>query len=235
MSKNKQKKFQENQTFKNLFQPELHEILGKDFHLKGQWHEKHFGNCNPIVLELGCGKGEYTVNLARMFPNKNFIGIDIKGARIWTGAKEATGSRMENVAFIRTRIEHIASFFAPNEVSEIWVTFPDPQPRASKARKRLTSSRFLAYYQQFTLPNALVHLKTDSLALHTYTQALAEQNGLSIKTCTQDLYRDCKDNPLLGIRTFYEGMFLAQGMPITYICFQLPTSKELIEPNLEQR
>nr|HPI71170.1 tRNA (guanosine(46)-N7)-methyltransferase TrmB [Tenuifilaceae bacterium] len=148
MGKNKLQKFAENETFDLLFQPSLEEVWQKDFHMKGRWNADFFKNSNPIVLELGCGKGEYTINLAKMNPHVNYIGVDIKGARLWKGAKEATLLPLPNVAFIRTRIDNIASFFSPQEVSEIWITFPDPQPRSSKAKKRLTSSRFLGYYQK---------------------------------------------------------------------------------------
>lgn len=232
MGKNKLLKFAENQTFSNLFQPEFTEVWGADFRLKGKWSEVHFKNSNPIVLELGCGKGEYTVNLAKQYPSKNFIGIDIKGARLWTGAKEAFNSSMNNVAFIRTRIEHISSFFAPDEVSEIWITFPDPQPRPAKARKRLSSSRFLTYYQKFLKENGLVHLKTDSQGLYEYTSALVAQNGLKVIISTNDLYSGIVNDPILSIKTFYEKQFLEMGKPITYLKFEL-CSAELKEPELE--
>ncbi len=233
MGKNKLKRFAENETFENLFQPIFQEVWNNDFQLKGNWNKDFFKNQNPIVLEVGCGKGEYTVNLAKEYPNKNFIGIDIKGARLWKGAKEATELAMLNVAFIRTRIEHIRSFFAENEVSEIWITFPDPQPRPSKARKRLSSSRFLNYYQNFIKPNGLVHLKTDSQGLHEYTKALVEQNNLKIIHCTNNLYNSSIVSPILTIRTFYESMFLEQGKPITYINFELVKDRELKEPEFE--
>ncbi|HPV56712.1 MAG TPA: tRNA (guanosine(46)-N7)-methyltransferase TrmB, partial [Tenuifilaceae bacterium] len=177
MAKNKLRRFAENETFENLFQPTMSDVMNGDFHLKGKWRSDYFKNSNPIVLELGCGKGEYSVGLAKMFPEKNFIGADIKGARLWRGAKTAVEEKMSNVAFIRTRIEHIASFFAPEEVDEIWVTFPDPQPREKKSKKRLTSSRFLNHYAKFLKPNGIVHLKTDSQALHAYTKAVIEYNN----------------------------------------------------------
>jgi len=233
VGKNKLKRFAENNTFENLFQPSFQEVWNNDFTLKGKWNKNFFKNQNPIVLEVGCGKGEYTVNLAKNYPNKNFIGIDIKGARLWKGAKEAAELAMPNVAFIRTRIEHIRSFFSENEVSEIWITFPDPQPRPSKARKRLSSSRFLNYYQNFTKKNGIVHLKTDSLGLHDYTKALVEQNNLKILYCTNNLYNSSIADPILSIRTFYEKMFLEQGKPITYISFELANDRELKEPEFE--
>lgn len=232
MGKDKHKRFAENETFSNLFQPSFSDVWDNDYELKGKWHSRVFKNSNPIVLELGCGKGEYTVNLAKKYPTKNFIGVDIKGARLWKGAKEAFESNMDNVAFIRTRIENITSFFTKNEVSEIWITFPDPQPKATKAAKRLTSSRFLTYYQQFAIQNCIVHLKTDSQRLHEYTKALAEQNNLNILECTNNLYESEFNNSTLSIVTFYEQMFLDQGKPITYIKFELDRLKELKEPNL---
>ncbi|MFP4555370.1 MAG: tRNA (guanosine(46)-N7)-methyltransferase TrmB [Bacteroidales bacterium] len=233
MGKNKLKKFAENETFENLFQPSFEDVFRKDHEIKGKWLENYFKNDNPIVLELGCGKGEYAVNMARMFPNKNFIGIDIKGARLWKGAKDALRDNMKNVAFVRTRIENINSFFMPNEVSEIWITFPDPQPRSSRAKKRLTSSKFLSYYQQVAKSNCLIHLKTDSQALHEYTKALIELNNLEMGTCTNNLYNDVTEDPILSIKTFYESMFLEQGKPITYIRFRLDNSKQLKEPTLD--
>lgn len=233
MGKNKLRKFAENETFENLFQPTFDEVWRKDHPIKGEWNKTFFKNNNPIVLELGCGKGEYTINLAKMFPHKNFIGVDIKGARLWKGAKEAVETGMPNVAFLRTRIENIVSFFKPEEVSEIWITFPDPQPRPARAKKRLSSSRFLSYYQQFVKPNAIIHLKTDSQGLHEYTKALVEQNELKVQICTNDLYNSGIADSILSIRTFYESMFLEQGKPITYIRFELDTQKILKEPLLD--
>lgn len=231
MGKNKLARFAENETFDNLFQPSFDEVWDKDFELKGQWHFKVFKNQNPIVLELGCGKGEYTVNLAKSNPHKNYIGVDIKGARLWRGAKQAFENRMPNVAFLRTRIEHIGSIFAKDEVSEIWVTFPDPQP--SKAKKRLTSSKFLSYYQKIATQNSIVHLKTDSQELHNYTKAVVELNQLKVLACTNDLYQSGMNDEVLNIKTFYEQMFLEQGKPITYIRFELDNQKVLQEPIME--
>jgi len=233
VGKNKLKKFAENETFNNLFQPTFEEIWGKDHPTKGCWNSQYFKNNNPIVLELGCGKGEYTVNLAKMYPNKNFIGIDIKGARLWKGAKEAFEGDMGNVAFVRTRIDNIKSFFDKNEVSEIWITFPDPQPRQGKALKRLSSSRFLTHYQSFMIDNGIVHLKTDSQGLHEYTKALVMQNELKIHICTNDLYGSGIADPILSIKTHYEGMFLEQNKPITYLKFELDNKKQLKEPILD--
>lgn len=234
MGKNKIQRFAENETFANLFQPSFQEVFRTDFHMKGEWKPRYFNNNNPIVLELGCGKGEYTVGLAGIFPDKNFIGIDIKGARIWRGAKTALEQNMSNVAFIRTRIEHITSFFRNNEVDEIWITFPDPQPRAVKAKKRLSSSRFLGYYSQFLKPGGIIHLKTDNLPLHCYTKALVKQNNLEVLLETEDLYREVADDPILGIKTFYEQQFLEQGMPITYLKFRLSHNGPYHEPEIDE-
>lgn len=231
MAKNKLRRFAENETFENLFQPTMTDVMNGDFHLKGNWRSNYFKNSNPIVLELGCGKGEYSVGLAKMFPEKNFIGADIKGARLWRGAKTAVEEKLGNVAFIRTRIEHIASFFAPEEVDEIWVTFPDPQPREKKSKKRLTSSRFLNHYAKFLKPNGIVHLKTDSQALHAYTKAVIEYNNLKVNVCTNDLYATVKDDPILGIRTHYEQLFMEKGFTITYINFQLNHTGPFNEPD----
>lgn len=229
MGKNKLKRFAENTTFPNLIQPKLNEVFRTDYSLKGNWNKTFFKNENPIVLELGCGKGEYTVGMAKMFPNKNFIGIDIKGARMWRGAKTAHESKMSNVAFIRTRIEHISSFFSANEVSEIWITFPDPQLKRINSLKRLTSSSFLSLYKMFLRPRGLIHLKTDCLALHRYTCFLVELNNLKVHTSTEDLYGSGIEDQILTIKTFYEEKFLEQNLPITYICFELSNEQPLIE------
>lgn len=186
MGKDKLRKFKENETFKCLIQPCTDEVLGKDHPLKGHWGEKMFGNDRPIVVELGCGKGEYTIDLALRNPGCNYIGVDIKGARLWKGAKYATEHSLPNVAFLRTRIEFIESLFAPEEVSEIWITFADPQ--IGREKKRLTSPLFLSRYRNFLKKRGIVHLKTDSRYLHEYTRAIAEQNGLEILACTSDLY-----------------------------------------------
>ncbi len=225
MGKNKLRRFAENDTFPNLIQPELEEVFRKDHPLKGFWNANFFKDQNPIVLELGCGKGEYTVGLAELFPYKNFIGIDIKGARMWRGAKTAHQKNMPNVGFVRTRIEHISSFFARDEVSEIWITFPDPQPKWIKENKRLTSAFFLNQYKLFLKPNGLVHLKTDSLELHNYTLNLIKRNHLTIHQQTQDLYGSDIVSPVLSIRTFYESQFLEKGKKITYLCFSLDNAK----------
>lgn len=229
MAKNKLKRFEENNTFPNLIQPRFEEVFRINHPIKGKWSETFFKNDRPIVLELGCGKGEYTVGLAKQFPEKNFIGIDIKGARLWRGAKTAHESGMTNVAFVRTRIENITSFFTKDEVSEIWITFPDPQLKRINALKRLTSSVFLGLYKTILKPQGLIHLKTDSQELHRYTKALTELNELKVHCCTDDLYASVKDDPILSIRTFYEQQFLDKGFSITYICFELSNEQPLIE------
>jgi tRNA (guanine-N7-)-methyltransferase len=189
-----------------------------------------FKNTNPIVLELGCGKGEYTIGLARKYPDKNFIGIDIKGARIWRGAKTATDEAMTNVGFLRTRIEQISSFFNANEVSEIWITFPDPQMKKTRALKRLTSSRFLPKYRQFLKSGGLIHLKTDNSLLYDYSYHLCMHNNLNIIKATSNLYETETDANLLSIQTFYESQFLGQGIPIKYLCFTLHEKENINEP-----
>lgn len=227
MGHHKLERFAENLTFPNLFQVSFEMLQQGGFPLRGKWHE-HFGNDNPITLELGCGKGDYTIALARLHPDRNYIGIDIKGARLWRGAKTGHEEHMGNVAFIRTRIELIEQFFAANEVSEIWITFPDPQPK--KANKRLTSPRFLSHYINFLKPGSPIHLKTDSQELHQYTmeEVIAPAN-YAVEYHTADLYstpaQEHPEQPCLAeaqmTQTFYEKMFLAQGMPITYVKFRI--------------
>lgn len=217
MGKNKLKKFSENLTFRCMVQPEFDEIFGKDHPLKGHWHSDFFGNDNPIVLELGCGRGEYTVGLAAAHPEVNYIGVDIKGARMWRGAKTATEQEMPNVAFLRTRIEFIGSFFAPGEVDQIWITFPDPQMNKRRVNKRLTAPGFLERYAQFLRPDGIIHLKTDSGHLHNYTRAVLEANGIEPTVCCDDIYGKGMADARLSIKTTYETRFLAEGLPITYL------------------
>ena len=225
MGHHKLERFAENLTFPNLFQVSFETLQQEGFSLRGGWCG-YFGNENPITLELGCGKGDYTIALARLHPDRNYIGIDIKGARLWRGAKTGIEEQMRNVAFIRTRIELIEQFFAPDEVSEIWITFPDPQPK--KEHKRLTSERFLGYYKHFLRPGSPIHLKTDSQELHDYTRNEVIPNGAyRIEYATTDLYATPAaahpEIPCLTeaqmTHTFYERMFLAQGKPITYLKF----------------
>lgn len=217
MGKNKLKKFSENLTFRCMVQPEFDEIFGKDHPLKGHWRSDFFGNDNPIVLELGCGRGEYTVGLAAAHPEVNYIGVDIKGARMWRGAKTATEQEMPNVAFLRTRIEFIGSFFAPGEVDQIWITFPDPQMNKRRVNKRLTAPGFLERYAQFLRPDGIIHLKTDSGHLHNYTRAVLEANGIVPTVCCDDIYGKGIADARLSIKTTYETRFLAEGLPITYL------------------
>lgn len=231
MGKNKLKKFGEMDTFSNVFQYPYSVLMQQGFPLKGKWHTDFFGNGNPIVLELGCGKGEYTVGLAKRFPDRNFIGVDIKGARMWTGAKQAVTENMPNVAFVRTNIELIASFFAPGEVSEIWITFPDPQMK--KVNKRLTSVRFLNLYRQILEPGGIINLKTDSPFLYAYTRELVRLNALPVEVDTDDLYASGLADDILEIRTFYEQQWLARGLTIKYIRWHLDADKELCEPDIE--
>lgn len=219
--KDKQRKFRENLTFECLIQPTTAELLGRDHPLKGNWREKVFKNNNPIVLELGCGKGEYTIALSEKNRDKNFIGVDIKGARLWKGAKYATENSLPNVAFLRTRIEFISSLFAENEVSEIWITFADPQP--NKPKKRLTSHQFLDRYKTFLERDGIIHLKTDSILLHESTLEVIQEGGHRLLEANNDIYNSAEtvEEDITSIKTFYESQFLAQGMAITYLKFQL--------------
>src|SRR5690606_17521039 len=186
-SKNKLKRFKENETFSNVIQPTREEVVSGDFYLKGKWNQEIFKNDNPIVLELGCGKGEYSVGLSQKYPNKNFIGIDIKGARMWVGAKQAEALNLNNVAFLRTRIDFIEQAFAKDEVDEIWITFPDPQPQKTRERKRLTHLRFLERYRNLLKKGGIVHLKTDSRLLYDFTLEVIKDNKLELIVHTPDL------------------------------------------------
>lgn len=208
------------------------QLQKEGFSLKGNWHQLFFKNDNPIVLELGCGRGEYTIGLARRFPDKNFIGIDIKGARMWHGAKTAVEERLQNVAFLRTNIECIDGLFAENEVAELWLTFSDPQMK--KATKRLTSTYFMERYRRFLVDNGVINVKTDSNFLATYTKYMVERNSLPLLQCTFDLYAEKDiDSSLTDIRTYYESMWLERGIPIKYLKFQLPHEGALEEPDIE--
>ena len=255
MAKGKLEKFAEMETFSNVFQYPFAVISQTDFPLCGRWHEDYFHNENPIVLELGCGKGEYTVELARMYPDRNFIGVDIKGARMWTGAKAALAEGLGNVAFLRTNIEMIDRFFAAGEVSEIWLTFSDPQMK--NPRKRLTSTYFLNRYRQILADGGIINLKTDSDFLFTYTQLTVEKNRLPLLFSTTDLYHindndnenendnvnvNVNDNAnglddatqqILGIKTHYEKMWIERGLNIKYLKFRLPQEGNLEECDVE--
>ncbi len=216
--------------FEHVVQAPFHKVGHDDFQLKGKWALDFFKNNKPIILELGCGKGEYTVELAAMNPNINYIGVDIKGARLWKGAKQAFQRNMKNVGFLRTNIELITQFFAPNEVYEIWLTFPDPQMR--KARKRLTSTTFLNKYRNFLKPGGIVHLKTDSQFQFKYTLEMVKVNGFEILAQTDNLYEWEGLTDVLRIRTYYEKQWLDRGITSKYLAF-IPHQNEYLEPNIE--
>jgi len=221
-SKNKLKRFKENEKFENVIQPSREELTGSVFELKGRWSENFFKNDHPIVLELGCGKGEYTVELARQNPGKNFIGIDIKGARFWRGAKTALEEGLDNVAFIRTQIELIEHVFNADEVSEIWITFPDPQIKFKRTKHRLTNTEFLQRYKKILDKDGVMHLKTDSEFMHGYTLGLLHGEGHEILYAHHDIYKnEYSPKEVTGIQTFYEKQYLEKGKPITYIQFKI--------------
>ncbi len=220
-SKNKLKRFNENKTFQNVIQPTREEVEQELFSLKGKW-DTFFKNDNPIVLELGCGKGEYTVGLARITKKKNFIGVDIKGARFWQGAKNALENKLENVAFLRAEIELIDQLFAPGEVSEIWITFPDPQIKYKRTKHRLTNQKFLEKYKQILQPGGIINLKTDSEFMHGYTLGLLHGMGQEVLYSNHNIYtNEGSPKEVLEIQTFYEKQYLEKGKPITYIQFRI--------------
>lgn len=231
MAKHKLRQFAEIESFENVFHHIQHQKNIDDFNMKGRWNIDFFKNSNPIVLELGCGKGEYTIGLAENYPCKNFIGIDLKGNRIWRGAKTALEHKMSNVAFLRTRIENIESCFSENEIDEIWITFPDPQPQKKRIKKRLTSPNFLNRYQKILKPNGLIHLKTDNAPLYEYTIETLEELELAILQKTPDLYSLLNENSVstakefpsetFSIQTFYENKFSNKGFKICYLRFNL--------------
>ncbi|MFC2700130.1 tRNA (guanosine(46)-N7)-methyltransferase TrmB [Segatella oris] len=235
MGKGKLAKFAEMETFSNVFQYPFSVVDNVPFEMKGHWREQYFKNNHPVVLELGCGKGEYTVELARLYPEMNFIGVDIKGARMWTGAKQALEARLKNVAFLRTNIEIIDRFFAESEVQEIWLTFSDPQMK--NAHKRLTSTFFLNRYRKFLVDGGIVHLKTDSNFLFTYTTCMVKENKLPVVFSTEDLYHteglDEETHKILSIQTYYESMWIERGLNIRYMKFLLPQQGELVEPEVD--
>ncbi|MFN8255324.1 MAG: tRNA (guanosine(46)-N7)-methyltransferase TrmB [Bacteroidales bacterium] len=229
MGKNKLRNFNLMKSYEHVFQPAFMDIFQKDFYLKGKWANDYFHNQNPVILELGCGKGEYTTGLAERNPGKNYIGIDIKGARISKGAKITLEKSLGNVAFIRSAIEPIGSFFAENEIDEIWLTFSDPQ--LNKPKKRLTSSVFLNKYLNFLKPNGIVHLKTDNRILFEYTLALANDNNFIINIQSTDIYSDLNlPEEVTGIQTFYEKKFMVSGQKINYLQFTVSQKKQIIEP-----
>ncbi|HIS33986.1 MAG TPA: tRNA (guanosine(46)-N7)-methyltransferase TrmB [Candidatus Avirikenella pullistercoris] len=235
MGKNKIKKFRENETFGCMVQPLFEEVFSQDYKLKGYWRRDFFRNENPIVLELGCGRGDYTIGLARMYPEKNFIGVDVKGARMWRGGRTATDERMKNVGFLRTRIEFINSLFAEGEVDEVWITFPDPQLKRNRIKKRLTAPLFLARYARFLKEGGVIHLKTDSSHLHYYTKSVIEANRLSEYIACDDIYARPQGLPeeVLALQTTYEKRFLSEGKAITYLQFGLNGVEEFVEPVFE--
>ena len=235
MGKGKLAKFAEMETFSNVFQYPFSVVDNVPFEMKGHWREQYFKNNHPVGLELGCGKGEYTVELARLYPEMNFIGVDIKGARMWTGAKQALEAGLKNVAFLRTNIEIIDRFFAESEVQEIWLTFSDPQMK--NAHKRLTSTFFLNRYRKFLVDGGIVHLKTDSNFLFTYTTCMVKENKLPVVFSTEDLYHteglDEETHKILSIQTYYESMWIERGLNIRYMKFFLPQQGELVEPEVD--
>jgi len=225
-SKNKLKRFNENKTFANVIEPTREEVLQNTLGYKGNWKEKFFKNDNPIVLELGCGKGEYTVGLAEKYPQKNFIGIDIKGARFWRGAKTAIENDMSNVGFIRTQIELVDHIFEQGEIDEIWITFPDPQIKYKRTKHRLTNHHFLQRYQTILKPEGIVHLKTDSEFMHGYTLGLLHGEGHEVLYANHNVYhQEGSPEEVTSIQTFYEKQYLEQNKPITYIQFRIKKSE----------
>ena len=221
-SKNKLKRFRENETFNNVLQPTREEAVSGNFELKGKWNSNFFKNDNPIILELGCGKGEYSVGLAERYPESNFIGIDIKGARFWRGAKTAVEGGLLNVGFIRTQIELIEHFFAEGEVTEIWITFPDPQIKYKRTKHRLTNTEFLQRYKKILKPDGVVNLKTDSEFMHGYTLGLLHGEGHEVLYANHNVYKnEGAPEVVTAIQTFYEKQYLEVDKAITYIRFKI--------------
>lgn len=235
MSKGKLAKFADMERYENVFQYPYSVVENVPFEMKGRWREMYFHNDNPIVLELGCGKGEYAVELAKLYPDMNFIGVDIKGARMWTGATKALEEGLKNVAFLRTNIEVIDRFFSDGEVQEIWLTFSDPQMK--NVRKRLTSTYFMERYRKFMTDGGVVHVKTDSNFLFTYTTYMVQKNNLPVLFRTEDLYHtegiDDDTRRILSIQTYYESQWIERGLNIRYMKFRLPKTGELTEPDVE--
>jgi tRNA (guanine-N7-)-methyltransferase len=218
VGKNKLRRFAELETMERVFQPGTN-FADKDHLLKGKWRADVFHNENNLVLEVGCGRGEYTIQMSKMFPGTNFIGLDKKGARLWKGAKTSNEENILHTAFIRTQVEHLHSYFEPGELNEIWITFPDPQPQKTRENTRMTSPRFLEIYKQLLVPNGVVHLKTDSAGLFEYTLEKIKEFGVTIQDCTKDLYGRENNSEVLHIKTTYEAIFLKEGFSINYVRF----------------
>lgn len=231
MGKNKLSKFADLATYEHVVQVTYRHVQENGFEYKGKWSETFFGNANPVILELGCGKGEYTVKLAKHYPEFNFIGLDIKGSRMWKGATQAKEQGLKNVGFLRTNIENIRMFFAENEVAEIWLTFPDPQMK--KTRKRLTATNFISNYRQIMIPNGIIHLKSDSNFMYRYTEAMVAENQFEVIRQTDDLYHSEILDEVLSIQTFYEKQWLDRGLAIKYLSFRLSHQEPLREPQVE--
>ena len=229
MGKNKLIRYRDLQNYNRIFQPPFNEVYRKNYYHKGNWAKEVFQNENPLVLELGCGKGEYTIGLARLNPRSNFMGLDIKGDRIWKGVRIAHNEQIPNVAFVRTSIEFITSFYDRGEVDEIWITFPDPQEKKRRSRKRLTAARFLNLYRQILKEGGSIHLKTDNDLLYQYTLRLLKFNNMAAIRQTEDLYGSWWSEEALSIQTFYESRFREEGALINYLEFRLPVTREIKE------
>jgi len=231
VGKNKLSKFADLATYEHVVQVTYKHVQENGFQYKGKWSETFFGNNNPVILELGCGKGEYTVKLAKHYPEFNFIGLDIKGSRMWKGATQAKDQGLKNVGFLRTNIENIRMFFAENEVAEIWLTFPDPQMK--RTRKRMTATNFISNYRQIMVPNGIIHLKSDSNFMYQYTDAMVAENKFELIRKTDDLYHSELLDEVLSIKTFYEKQWLERGLTIKYLAFKLSHQEKLREPDVE--
>jgi len=231
VGKNKLSKFADLNTYEHVVQISYKKLVAEEFKYKGKWSQSFFGNNNPIILELGCGKGEYTVQLASHFPEFNFIGLDIKGARMWVGATQGIEKGLNNVGFLRTNIENIGLFFGAEEVSEIWLTFSDPQMK--KTRKRLSATNFIEKYRQFMVPNGIIHLKTDSNFMYQYTETMVAENQFEVIRKTDDLYNSPILDEVLSIKTYYERQWLDRGLSIKYLGFHISHPNPLREPDVE--
>jgi len=229
LGKKKLERFRELENLERVIQPPMEEVFGKDYPLKGRWKKEVFGNDHPLVLELGCGKGEYTVGLGRKYRGRNFIGVDIKGARMWSGARAAQDEGLSNVAFLRTRIDFINSFFGRDEVEEIWITFPDPQEKRRRLKKRLPGALFLNRYRKFLKDGGRVHLKTDNHELYLDTLEMVRYNGLPVERKSEDIYSEGWEDDTVCIQTYYEKKFLSDGKSINYLCFKLSSGTEIKE------